>query len=57
MSAEKNSGGGAGGGGKTTGGGTNPFAKESLNVTEQMRITKENPDLANRLKQEAGAAS
>jgi len=31
----------------------NPFAKDSLNLTEQARILKENPALAERLKAEA----
>jgi len=34
---------------------TNPWKKETRNLTEQMRILKENPELAKRLKAEAGA--
>lgn len=33
---------------------SNPWKKETQNLTEQMRITKENPELAKRLKAEAG---
>ena len=50
---EANSGGGAAGGGAggaAEGLGKNPFRKESWSVTEQMRITKTDPKLAERLK-------
>lgn len=33
--------------------GKNPFAKDSLNLTEQMRLMRENPALANKLQQQA----
>jgi hypothetical protein len=33
----------------------NPWAKGSINLTEQMRVTRENPALANKLRQQAGA--
>ena len=33
----------------------NPWLREHRNVTEQMRVTKANPDLAKRLKAEASA--
>lgn len=33
--------------------GKNPFAKESLNLTEQMRLARENPALANKLQSQA----
>jgi hypothetical protein len=46
-------GGGAGGGRQSNG--TNPWAKSSWNVTEQMRITKTDPQGAARLRAEAGA--
>lgn len=45
--------------GNTSGGGyqgKNPFAKESLNYTEQVKLTKSDPELAERLKQEAQSA-
>jgi hypothetical protein len=31
----------------------NPWAKDSLNLTEQMRLARENPTLANKLKAQA----
>lgn len=37
-----------------TRGGANPFAKETRNITEQMRLMKENPEQARLLAQEAG---
>jgi chromosome segregation ATPase len=43
---------GSGGGGLPQ---NNPWAKETRNLTEQMRIARENPSLANRLKAQAGA--
>lgn len=50
-------GGGAGssGGGGGGGGMKNPWAKDSFNLTEQGKILKEKPELAKRLKAEAGA--
>lgn len=55
---EPNAGGGAAGGGS---GGShsrsniaNPWKKESMNLTLQMKVTKENPELAKRFKAEAG---
>lgn len=35
-------------------GGVNPFKAETFNLTEQIRITNENPELAAKLKAEAG---
>ncbi|MBQ8758441.1 MAG: DUF4355 domain-containing protein, partial [Clostridia bacterium] len=35
-------------------GGVNPFKAETFNLTEQIRITSDNPELAARLKAEAG---
>lgn len=37
-------------------GGVNPWKRETRNLTEQMRIAKENPDLAKRLAAQAGLA-
>jgi hypothetical protein len=56
---ETNSGGGAagngsGGAGLNASGKKNPFAKETWNLTEQSRITRENPKLANSLRAAAG---
>jgi len=52
---EINNGGGAPGSGGSKGyAGKNPFAKDSINLTEQARILKENPTLANTLKSQAG---
>lgn len=49
-----NSGGGAEGGGGKTASGVNPFKADSLNWTEQARITREDPAAAKRLAAEAG---
>ena len=49
------SGAGANTGGKGGYGGKNPFAKETLNLTEQSRLYRENPELAKSLKTQAGA--
>lgn len=46
--------GAAGGSANGYSGGPNPFAQKSFNLTEQARITKENPAMAQRLKQAAG---
>jgi hypothetical protein len=45
-------------GGDKTGspGGKNPWKKDSINLTQQMQIIRENPALAARLKSEAGAS-
>ena len=56
---EGNSGAGGPGGRPQGGGGagagrTNPFAKESWNLTEQMRLLKQDPKMAERLKRAAG---
>lgn len=51
-----NNGGGALGGGKGLSGVNNPWATKTFNLTEQDRIEREKPDLATRLKAEAGAA-
>ena len=42
--------------GKGKSGGTqnNPFSKDTYNLTEQMRLLQENPELAEQLKMEAG---
>lgn len=40
--------------GKSGGGQNNPFAKDTYNLTEQMKIMQENPELAAQLKSEAG---
>ena len=52
VSAPANSGGGAlgGNGSKVT---SNPWAKDSLNLTEQVRLSRENPELASRMKAQA----
>lgn len=42
------------GGDRTRGGGPNPFAKDTRNITEQMRLMKEAPDQARLLAREAG---
>ena len=53
---ENNNGGGAIGSGGSKGySGKNPFAKDSINLTEQGRLLKENPSLAKELKARAGA--
>jgi hypothetical protein len=50
------SGTGATGGHRGTGySGNNPWKKETLNITEQFKLTKENPQLAAQLKAQAGA--
>ena len=57
---KQSSGGGASGGaagGQRTNTGANPWAKSSLNVTEQMRIHKTDPQTAARLQAEAGVAA
>lgn len=41
-------------GGQTTGISNNPFAAETLNLTEQMRLKKSNPALADKLASQAG---
>ncbi len=46
----KNANGGGFGGGDTTQKTANPFAIKTLNLTEQARLTKENPKLAEQLK-------
>jgi len=54
---EANAGGGAAGSGPGGAGRApvaNPFRKESVNVTEQMRLLRENPGLAARLQAAAG---
>ena len=48
------SGGGTQRGTKAPGGGSNPFAEATRNVTEQMRLIREAPDLARTLAKEAG---
>jgi hypothetical protein len=50
------SGGGAPGSGSARSKTVNPWAKDTLNLTEQGKIFKENPALAAQLKAEAGAA-
>lgn len=55
VAAPSNAGGGANGGGGS-GGDKNPWTKESFNLTEQGRIKREDPQKAERLKREAGAA-
>lgn len=47
-------GGGAGGGGGRPGSKTNPWKAETRNITEQARIQREDPELAKRLRGEAG---
>lgn len=49
------SGGGTQRGTKAAGSGSNPFAEATRNVTEQMRLIRETPDLARTLAKEAGA--
>lgn len=53
-SAPSMSGGGASGGNSGTGGIKNPFAKGSENLTQQMKIARENPELARMLMKQAG---
>jgi len=56
VAADDNGGGGAGGGnGGGKDGETNPWAKATFNLTKQGQITRDNPELASRLKKEAGA--
>ncbi|MDB5490353.1 MAG: hypothetical protein JWO78_202 [Micavibrio sp.] len=55
VAAAQNSGGDANGGKKAAGGGKNPWAKDTFNLTEQMRIEKANPKQAEQLKTAAGA--
>ena len=50
----KSTGGGAKGGAASKGASGNPWAKDTLNLTEQARIFKENPILAATLKAQAG---
>lgn len=53
----KNNGGGATGGGKVEGfTGKNPYAKDTLNRTEQGRLERDDPELAKQLKEAARAA-
>jgi len=52
--ADTNTGGNASGGGGFKNAGSNPWAKDSFNVTEQMKIKREKPDLAKRLQAQAG---
>lgn len=52
VAAPKNSGGGATGSNGTTVK-VNPFAKDTLNLTEQLRLKRENPEMAERLKSQA----
>lgn len=40
--------------GGETGGEDNPYAKETFNLTKQMRLEMENPELAKRLRDQAG---
>lgn len=58
----ESAGSGAGGSGKGTGGGagsggTNPWKKETKNITRQMQLERDNPAEAKRLKSEAGVAT
>jgi hypothetical protein len=46
--------GGGAGGGRGNQGGVNPFKAETWNLTEQMRIAKENPTRADQLAKQAG---
>lgn len=48
------SGGSAGGAGSSGAAGTNPWKKETFNLTEQGKILKQNPELAARLQAQAG---
>lgn len=53
---EPSTGGGAGGGKSAANGGANPWIRgPQFNITEQGRIAKANPEMAKRLKAEAGA--
>ena len=55
IAAGANSGGSADGSGSGSGSQKNPWAKDSFNVTEQMRIGVENPELAAQLQNDAAA--
>lgn len=55
VAAPNNSGGGAHGGRAGGASKNNPWAKDNINLTEQMRIQNTDPERANRLKAEAGA--
>jgi hypothetical protein len=50
-------GGGGGGGGDGGNGQANPWAKDTRNLTEQGQMERDNPDLANQLKREAGVSA
>lgn len=54
--ASDNSGGGAGNSGSGSGTKTNPYKKESFNVTEQGKLERESPEEAKRLAAQAGVA-
>lgn len=56
IAAPLNSGGGAPGGNGGGGGGSNPFAKDSFNMTEQARLIKSDPARAQTLATEAGVS-
>lgn len=49
-------GGGAGGNDNAGPGGKNPFSKDNWNVTEQMKLMRENPERATRLREAASSA-
>ena len=51
---ENSSGGGAGGSSSSSSSGKNPWKKETMNLTEQSKLVRENPTLAARYKAEAG---
>lgn len=53
-SGNNGTGSGSGRGPRGSRGGANPFAKDTRNITEQMRLMKENPDQARMLAAEAG---
>jgi len=55
VSADNNSGGGAGGSGVTGYKGPNPFDPKTVNITEQMKLVKENPKLADQLRAKVAA--
>ena len=55
VTAEANSGGGAGGSGVTGYKGPNPFDPKTQNITEQMKLVKENPKLADQLRAKVAA--
>ncbi|NUB24717.1 hypothetical protein [Azospirillum brasilense] len=54
VAAPLNGGGGAATKGSTALSGKNPFKKDSFNLTEQTKLLRENPEMASRLKAEAG---